>query len=73
MDGHTRLYYAVLKGWDSIRAVIESTNDWVYKFVAEAKHRGIFAPKDMTLVSHAAYEEKWNCFCDEFFAEESDV
>lgn len=39
LDGHTRLYYAVMKGWDSVRAVIESSDDWAYRFVEEAKKR----------------------------------
>ena len=69
LDGHTRLYYAVMKGWDCVRAVIENSDDWVYRFVAEAQKRGIHTPKDMALVSHVAYQEKWNRFCDDFFAE----
>ena len=67
LDGHTRLYYAVLKGWACVRAVVESSDDWVYRFAAEAQNRGICTPKDMTLVSHVEYEEKWNRFCDDFF------
>ncbi len=67
LDGHTRLYYAVMKGWERVRAVIESSDDWVYGFVEEAKKRGVNSPKDMVLVSHDEYEEKWNRFCDEFF------
>ena len=69
LDGHTRLYYAVMKGWECVRAVVESSDDWVYKFVTEAQKRGIYTPKEMTLVSHDEYEEKWNRFCDQFFAE----
>ena len=68
LDGHTRLYYAVMKGWGCVRAVVESSDDWVYKFVTEAQKRGICTPKEMTLVSHDEYEEKWNRFCDDFFA-----
>lgn len=68
LDGHTRLYYAVMKGWDHVRAVIEYSDDWVYGFVEEAKKRSIYSPKDMVLVSHGEYEEKWNRFCDDFFA-----
>ena len=68
LDGHTRLYYAVMKGWECIRAVVESSDDWVYKFVTEAQKRGIYTPKEMALVSHDEYEEKWNRFCDDFFA-----
>ena len=72
LDGHTRLYYAVLKGWECVRAVVESSDDWVYRFVTEAKKRGIYTPKEMTLVSHTEYEEKWNRFCDDFFAGNGD-
>lgn len=68
LDGHTRLYYAVMKGWDHVRGVIDSSDDWVYGFVEEAKKRGIYTPEDMVLVCHGEYEEKWNRFCDEFFA-----
>lgn len=68
LDGHTRLYYAVMKGWDHVRAVIEPSDDWVYRFVDEARKRGIYSPKDMALVSHNEYEEKWYRFCDGFFA-----
>ena len=72
LDGHTRLYYAVLKGWECVRAVVESSDDWVYRFVAEAQKRGICTPKEMTLVSHTEYEEKWNRFCDDFLAGDGD-
>ena len=72
LDGHTRLYYAVMNGWECVRAVVESSDDWLYQFVTEAQKRGIYTPKDMTLVSHIEYEEKWNHFCDKFFAEESE-
>ena len=69
LDGHTRLYYAVMKGWECVQAVVESSDDWVYKFVTEAQKRGIYTPKEMALVSHDEYEEKWNRFCDQFFEE----
>ena len=69
LDGHTRLYYAVMKGWESVRAVVESSDEWVYRFVDEARKRGIHTPKEMTLVSHEEYKEKWNRFCDDFFAD----
>lgn len=68
LDGHTRLYYAVMNGWECVRAVAESSEDWVYQFVAEAQKRGICTPKEMTLLTHAEYEEKWIRFCDDFFS-----
>lgn len=69
LDGHTRLHYAVMKGWKYVRAVEETSADWVYRFAAEAQKRNIHTPKDMMLVSHEEYEEKWNRFCDEIFAD----
>lgn len=70
LDGHTRLYYAVMNGWKSVRAVADASDDWVFRFIAEAQKRNIFQPKDMLLVNHEEYEKKWNRFCDELFAEE---
>ena len=69
LDGHTRLHYAVMNGWKYVRAVEETSADWVYHFVAEAQKRNIHTPKDMMLLSHEEYEEKWNRFCDEIFAD----
>lgn len=65
LDGHTRLYYAVTQGWDSVRGVVQPSDDGIYRFVEEANRRGILTPRDMALVSHAEYEERWNRFCAE--------
>lgn len=69
LDGHTRLYYAVRQGWDIVRAVVSDFDDSIYGFAEEAKRRNIFSPRDMIPVSHGEYEEKWNRFCDEYFAD----
>ena len=69
LDGHTRLYYAVRQGWDTIRAVVSDFDDGIYGFAEEAKRRNIFSPRDMMPVSHREYNEKWNRFCDEYFAD----
>ncbi|HBA51284.1 MAG TPA: hypothetical protein DCZ91_26495 [Lachnospiraceae bacterium] len=69
LDGHTRLYYAVMQGWESVRAVTEVSDEWVYRFVEEAQKRNIYTPADLILVNHDEYMEKWNRFCDDFFAE----
>lgn len=68
LDGHTRLYYAVMKGFDRVRAVMAEADDCMFDFVAEAQKRGIFTPKDLVLVSHEEYEKKWNQYCDEYFS-----
>lgn len=68
LDGHTRLYHAVMMGWDTIYGVAEQSDPWIYKFVEEATNRKIYTPMDMELVSHEEYERKWNRFCDTLFA-----
>ena len=68
LDGHTRLYYAVEMGWETVRAVVSASDDWVYRFVREARARNVFTPKDMTPLPHGEYVEKWDRFCDAVFA-----
>lgn len=68
LDGHTRLYLAVIEGWTHVRAVTEETDKSIFDFAAQAQKRGIHTPADMALVPHAEYEVKWNRFCDEFFS-----
>lgn len=72
LDGHSRMYYAVMQGWTHIRAVKEDAFDCLYEFAEEAKKRRITRPKDMKLVSHREYEKNWNQFCDDFFAEKEE-
>ena len=67
LDGHTRLYLAVIKGWNSVRAVVDASGDYIYGFAEEAQRRNIHSPKDMELISHGEYEEKWHRFCDAYF------
>lgn len=59
-----------MNGWEYVHAVVETSSDWAYRFVAEAQKRGICTPRDMMLVSHGEYEEKRNRFCEKLFAEE---
>ena len=72
LDGHTRLYYAVMQGWADLRAVCDTSGDYIYDFVKEAQRRNIHSPKDMKLLTHREYEEKWNRFCDAYFAKAED-
>ncbi len=67
LDGHTRLFYAVMNGWNKIRAVEDMAGDYIFGFVEEAKQRGILNPKHLQLVDHGTYQEKWDKFCDAFF------
>lgn len=68
LDGHTRLFYAVMMGWRRVRAVEESSGDYIFGFVEEALSRNIYTPYDLQLIPHDEYEIKWNRFCDDFFA-----
>lgn len=68
LDGHTRLFYAVTKGWSRVRAVEADTDECLFAFAEEARKRGITTPIDFILLSHSEYVEKWDDFCDDFFA-----
>lgn len=67
LDGHTRLYLAAKRGYKQVYGFYTQPDDYIGKFVLEAKHRNIFTPYDLSIVSHVEYEEKWNKFCDDFF------
>lgn len=67
LDGHTRMYYAYLQGYESIKVFESETNDYVLRFADEAVKRGVQKVSDITLLSHSEYEIKWNKFCDDFF------
>lgn len=68
LDGHTRLYLAVQKGFATVKAVKSETDDWIWTFVHEAERRNILQPKDMILLPHEQYEIQWNQYCDDVFA-----
>ena len=72
LDGHTRLFLAAQKGYKAIRAVISEPDDCILTFVAEAKRRGVYSPKDLLLLSHDEYEVKWNRYCDSVFGRETE-
>lgn len=66
LDGHTRLFLAAQREWQSVRAVYDTADDVLLAFANEAARRGVHTPADMTLLSHAEYEVRWNQFCDDF-------
>ena len=67
VDGHTRMYHALLNGYSWIKAIIVSSDDYIYSFVDEARKRGVYRVHDMVLLEHDNYVIKWNRFCEEFF------
>lgn len=66
-DGHTRLYYAVSKGFTKVRGFITSPGDYTGEFAKEARKRKVYSPYDLKLISHEEYKIKWHKFCDDFF------
>lgn len=69
MDGHTRMYYAYLQGWEKIRVFESSDNDYIFGFAEEAKKRGVTKVSDIKRLSHKDYEVRWNKFCDDYFSQ----
>lgn len=69
IDGHTRLFYAVFNGYETVKSILSDTDDYIWKFVEESKMRGVYAPHDMKLLSHEKYKTEWEEFCDSVFAE----
>lgn len=72
LDGHTRLFLAVTRGYETVRAVISETDEWVWRFVDEAQKRGVTSPNKMQLLPHDEYVIKWDRFCDSVFGKEED-
>lgn len=68
LDGHTRLYLAWLLGLETVTGFEAEADGCIQGFVREAKRRGVLQVRHMEKVPHAVYEEKWNRFCDRFFA-----
>lgn len=72
LDGHTRMYYAFLQGYKSVKVFEAETNDFIFRFADEAIKRGVNKVSDIKMLTHEEYEIKWNKFCDDFFGRGSD-
>ena len=67
LDGHTRLYLAYTLGFKHIYAYQSQDFDGFDYFYDEARKRNIYTAKDLTLLTHEEYVDKWDRFCDEYF------
>ena len=67
LDGHTRLYLAYILGFKHVYAYISQDFDGFDYFFDEARKRNIYAAKDLILLDHEEYIEKWDKFCDEYY------
>lgn len=67
LDGHTRLKLGSMLGFESIYAYISEDFEGIDYFVKECQKRGVFSPKDMEILTHVDFDNKWNKFCDDYF------
>lgn len=68
LDGHTRMFCALQMGADTVRGFEAKAGDCIEGFVQEAQRRGVRSPQDLRLLPHAEYKDKWDGFCESFFA-----
>ena len=66
LDGHTRLYLAYTLGFNVYAYFSEDFDGFDY-FFDEARKRNIYSAKDLILLEHEEYVEKWDKFCDEYY------
>ncbi len=67
LDGHTRLYLAYILGFKHVYAYFSEDFDGFDYFFDEARKRNIYSAKDLILLEHEEYVEKWDKFCDEYY------
>lgn len=67
LDGHTRLYLAYILGFKHVYAYFSEDFDSFDYFFEEASKRHIYTAKDLILLDHEEYIEKWDKFCDEYY------
>ena len=67
LDGHTRLYLAYTLGFKHAYAYFSEDFDGFDYFFDEARKRNIYSAKDLILLEHEEYIEKWDKFCDEYY------
>lgn len=67
LDGHTRLKLGSMLGFESIYAYILEDFEVIDYFVKECQKRSVFSPKDMEILTHEVFDNKWNKFCDDYF------
>ena len=67
LDGHTRLYLAYILDFKHVYAYFSEDFDGFDYFFDEARKRNIYSAKDLILLEHEEYVEKWDKFCDEYY------
>jgi len=72
LDGHTRLVFALERGYTAVNGFLDDPGDYIDGFVDMAQKRGIFGVRDIKKLPHSEYEVKWNKFCEDFFADKQE-
>lgn len=67
LDGHTRLKLGTKLGFESVYAYIAEDFEGTDYFVNECHKRSVFSPKDLIILTHEDFDNKWNKFCDDYF------
>ncbi|WP_294795959.1 hypothetical protein [uncultured Fenollaria sp.] len=67
LDGHTRLYLAYSLDFKHVYAYYSEDFDGFDYFFDEARKRNIYTAKDLILLDHEEYVDKWDKFCDEYY------
>lgn len=67
LDGHTRLYLAYNLDFKQVYAYQSQDFDGFDYFFDEARKRNIYSAKDLILLEHEEYLDKWDKFCDEYY------
>ena len=67
LDGHTRLYLAYSLGFKHVYAYQSQDFDGFDYFFDEARKRNIYSAKDLILLEHEEYVDKWDKFCDDYY------
>lgn len=63
LDGHTRLFYAISKGFSYVYGCKVELENQMIPFIDECKKRNVYTPYDIKMIDKSEYEEKWIKFC----------
>ena len=67
LDGHTRLKLGDELGSEFVYAYLSEDFEGTDYFVKECQKRSVFSPKDLIILTHEDFDNKWNKFCDDYF------
>ena len=67
LDGHTRLYLADSLGFKQVYAYLSESFYGFDYFLDEARRRNIHTIKDLVLLDHEEYVDKWDKFCEAYY------